>query len=73
MSIGGLQATVELSQDEVQLIDLVSAVEALPTRTPRRDDLVIAVLPATKCLCRHAEHFDDSTDAVDTVFFRALH
>src|ERR1700722_5558516 len=74
MSIGGLHPTVELPLDEAQLIDLVSAVEALSAGASRGDDLVVALFPATKRLRRKPEHFGDGADAVDaTVLFCALH
>ena len=73
MSIGGLHPAVELFEDEAQLIDLVPAVEAMPAGASCRDDLVVAIFPATKRLRRDAEHLDDGADAVDTVLFRALH
>ena len=73
MSIGRLHPTVELFEDEAQLIDLVSAVEALPAGASCGNDLVVALFPAAKRLCRDAEHLDDGADAVDAVLFRGLH
>ena len=67
VSIGRLHPTVELSEDEAQVIDLVPAVEPLPAGTSGRDDLLVAILPATKRLWGDAEHLGDGADAVHAV------
>ena len=73
VGIGGLHPTVELFEDEAQLIDLVPAVEALSAGASRGDDLVVALFPAAKRLRGDAEHLDDGADAVDAVPSSSLH
>jgi hypothetical protein len=73
VGVGGLQSPLELVEDEPELVYLVTAVEALPTRATRWDNLVVALFPAAKRLCGHPEHLDDGADAVYAVLFCGVH
>ena len=67
MGIRRLHSSVELSQDEPELVDLVTGVETVPPSASLGDDLVVTLLPAAKGLCGDSEHLDDRADAVDAV------
>jgi len=73
MGIGGCHPTVQFIDDEAELVDLVSTVDALSARAAGRNNLLVALFPASKRLGGDAEHLDDGADAVDTILFCRLH
>ena len=71
--IARLHPALDLVEDEAQLVDLVSAVEALTSCASFGDDLGVAVFPAAKRLGRYAQHLGDRADAVHAVPSASFH
>jgi len=62
--VGRRSAALDFVANEAELIDLVSAVQAVPTSTPVRQHDRVAVLPSSQCGRRYAKHPDHSAHAV---------
>nr|WP_233712364.1 hypothetical protein [Kribbella turkmenica] len=73
VSVGRLQALLDLIADEGELVHLVAAEQPLSTGAPDRHDLLIPIFPGTQRLCRQTEHASDCPDAVDTVVRVLVH
>ena len=65
MGLGGLQPRVELLLNEAELLDLLTAVEAMSAGAPLRLHESVALFPVADGRGRDTEHALDCANAVD--------
>src|ERR1700722_5647664 len=75
MSIGSADAGGHRGFDELELLHLVTAVEAVAARVPLRDHELVPLLPGAQGRHGHSHHSGRGADAVDRAFgsARTLH